>query len=143
MAMLVVLITLSTASSARVNEGSEERTIRSIIEQFYIQVIFVDRDVEELEKGFHSEFNMYVLGDNKIDKRTLDVWTERIRRNKNNPQAKRASYSHQIKLIDVTGPTAVVKIEIHKDSKLEYTDYLSLYKFKEGWRIMTKLFTQH
>ncbi|MCP5049062.1 MAG: nuclear transport factor 2 family protein [bacterium] len=46
-------------------------------------------------------------------------------------------------MIDVTGATAMVKLEVYRDGKRKYTDYLTLYKVKEGWRVMTKLFTFH
>ncbi len=36
-----------------------------------------------------------------------------------------------------------VKIELSKDGKLVYTDYLSLLKFDSGWRIVAKVYHRH
>ncbi|MEM7355177.1 MAG: nuclear transport factor 2 family protein [Acidobacteriota bacterium] len=36
-----------------------------------------------------------------------------------------------------------MKIELSKDGKLVYTDYLSLLKFDSGWRIVAKVYHSH
>ncbi len=45
--------------------------------------------------------------------------------------------------MDVTGNAAVAKIELFKDSKHVYTDYLSLLKFSDGWKITDKVYFRH
>jgi hypothetical protein len=35
--------------------------------------------------------------------------------------------------VDVTGTNAVVKLELYRENKKIFTDYLVLYKFVEGW----------
>ena len=42
------------------------------------------------------------------------------------------------------GQTAMVKLIVHEDKKRnKFIDYLSLYKFQEDWKLMTKLFTMN
>jgi hypothetical protein len=38
---------------------------------------------------------------------------------------------------------AAAKIEISKNGKMVYTDYLSLLKFEDGWRIVAKVYHAH
>jgi hypothetical protein len=45
--------------------------------------------------------------------------------------------------VDVTGNAAIAKIEVFKDSRHVYTDYMSLYKFKDGWKIVNKIYQKH
>ena len=124
--------------------AADESAIKKIVTEFYLEVVFGDRDITELEKEFHPDFNMYVLYQNQIDKRSLQKWTDRLKNARaGNAQAKSPHDTHNFKLIDVTGPAGVVKLEIYADGMLKYTDYLALYKFQEGWRIITKVFTQH
>ena len=142
----VLILAFNGVLFAQKNELVEQdkKAIKEVVEQFYIDVVFGDKNIATLKNGFHSEFNMYVLYDDKIDKRTLQRWTDRLEQVRSgNAQTPKVNYTYQVKLIDVTGPTAMIKIEIYGNAKLKYTDYLSLYKFKEGWKIMTKLFTQH
>ena len=49
----------------------------------------------------------------------------------------------KILAVDITGTTALVKLELHREGKLIFTDYLALYKFSEGWRIVSKTFYKH
>ena len=128
--------------------AKEREAIRNIVEMSYIDVLYYGKDIDDLKKGFHPEFNMYVLSGNKIDKRSLEQWMERLkavraRRSATTNSDDKNRYKHEFKSIDVTGYTAVAKIETFREGKLEYTDYLTLYKFEEGWRVMTKFFTQH
>ena len=37
----------------------------------------------------------------------------------------------------------IVKIELRIEGKHKYTDYLSLYKFNEGWKIVSKIYCDH
>lgn len=38
--------------------------------------------------------------------------------------------------LDVTEDCAAAKVEISKDGRLVYTDYLTLLKFRDGWKIV-------
>jgi len=44
------------------------------------------------------------------------------------------------KSIDISGTAAVAKIEFYVGSKLTFIDYISLYKFESGWKIVSKIF---
>ena len=128
--------------------AKELEAIRHVVELCYIGVVYHGKDIAELEKGFHPEFNMYVLSGNKIDKRSLQQWMDRLKtmRSRTNSMTNsddKNRYKHEFKSIDVTGYTAVVKLEIYYDGKLKYTDYLTLHKFDEGWKVMAKFFSQH
>jgi hypothetical protein len=46
-------------------------------------------------------------------------------------------------LIDVEDQTAVVKLTVNEEGKLKCIDYLTLYKFENGWRVITKQFSMY
>ena len=52
-------------------------------------------------------------------------------------------WQHHFASVDVTGNAASVKIELSKDGKKVYTDYLSLLKFDSGWRVVAKVYHRH
>ena len=39
--------------------------------------------------------------------------------------------------------TASVRVEVFRDGKHTFTDYLLLYKFADGWKIVSKAFYSH
>jgi hypothetical protein len=43
-------------------------------------------------------------------------------------------------LVDITNNEAVARVEVHRDGKHIFTDYLSLYSFADGWKIVGKIF---
>jgi hypothetical protein len=46
----------------------------------------------------------------------------------------------KIPLVHVTGYAAMAIVEIYNEEKQIYTDYMNLYKFGNGWKIVTKTF---
>ena len=52
-------------------------------------------------------------------------------------------WEHHFAAVDVTGDSASVKIELSKEGKKVYTDYLSLLRFESGWRIVAKVYHRH
>ena len=72
---------------------------------------------------------------------TLDEWAGRIEaRAKENPNAPPAPVTAEFTQIDVTGNAAVAKVDVYRSGKHTFTDYLSLYKFPHGWKIVGKIF---
>ena len=45
--------------------------------------------------------------------------------------------------VEVTGTAAICKVELTRGGKLVFTDYLALYKFEDGWKIVGKSFYRH
>ena len=57
--------------------------------------------------------------------------------------ASKNKWEHKFAIVDVTGGSASAKIELFKDGKQVYTDYLSLLKFDSGWKIVAKVYHKH
>ena len=115
--------------------------IKSVIEAAYIAGIHGDQDEGLIRGGFHEDFKMLVLTDNIIDKVGIDDWLTRIEGMKqDNPDLWSAEATHQFKLIDVAGYAAVAVLDVYRGEIHFSTDYMLLYKFDEGWRIVSKIF---
>jgi len=81
----------------------------------------------------------------EISKYPIDVWIKGIEKRKANPNFDKSRVKMDCKIvsIDVTGVCASAKIEASKNGKLIYTDYLSLLKFDDGWKIVAKVYNKH
>ena len=122
-------------------ENVEKEAIKQVIEKAYIQGIHGSQDEETIRSGFHPDFAMLVLQDNIIDKVTIDKWLDRIETMKaDNPELWSAKTTHNFVLIDVTGNAAVAKLDVYKGEVHFSTDYMLLYQFEDGWRIVSKIF---
>jgi hypothetical protein len=132
----------ATTIFAQDNE-SAKKDIESVITKSYIEPLYLYGDLEKIKEGFHEEFRMNVLYNGVYSIRTRDEWIERLRNNSLAGNAVKKTYTWEFNLIDVEDQTAVVKLTINEEGKLKYIDYLTLYKFENGWRVITKQFSMY
>ncbi|MDN5202684.1 nuclear transport factor 2 family protein [Fulvivirgaceae bacterium BMA10] len=52
-------------------------------------------------------------------------------------------FDHEFLHIDITGETASVKLKLIRNGILIFTDYITLLKFGEDWKIVTKIYHTH
>jgi len=118
-----------------------KESIRRVIEKAYIQGIHGNQDEQLVRSGFHEDFAMLVLRDDAIDKVTVDEWLARVEVMKlENPEMWAAETRYSVDLVDVSGYAAVAKLQVFKGEVHFSTDFMLLYRFEEGWRIVSKIF---
>jgi hypothetical protein len=142
---IVVVLLLPAALCAGETEAEKERVaIEEVIESAYIKGMHTEWDAEAALSGFHPEFEMLIFEESAIRKLPIGDWVKSIERNKqNNPDGPQYEITYDIPMVDVTGNAAVAKIELYKDGTHIFTDYMSLYKFEDGWKIVGKIFYRH
>ena len=132
------------AAAAAAAQADEKSAVKAVIQSAYIEGVHVRGDASLMRAGFHPDFRMLVLRDGKMTAVTLDEWAGRIEaRAKENPNAPPAPVTAEFTQIDVTGNAAVAKVDVYRSGKHTFTDYLSLYKFPDGWKIVGKIFQAH
>lgn len=121
--------------------NTDKESIKQVIEKAYIQGIHGNQDEELVKSGFHEDFAMLVLGDNAIDKVTVEEWLDRVEGMKReNPEMWASETRYTFDLVDASGYAAVAKLQVYKGEVHFSTDYMLLYRFEEGWRIVSKIF---
>jgi hypothetical protein len=122
-------------------EDTERQAIRQVIEIAYVQGIHGNQNETTVRSGFHQDFAMLVLQDNALEKVTVEEWLRRIEGMKaDNPELWSAETTHNFQLIDVANYAAVAKLDVYKGETHFSTDYMLLYRFEDGWRIVSKVF---
>lgn len=125
-------------------DEAAEVAIKEVIKDAYIDGIHNVGDPLVIRNGFHADFVMMIQREGKIMKITRDEWIERIvAGKKENPDAKRPKTTHEFRHIDISGNAAIAALDVYKDGEHAYTDYMSLYKFEGGWKIVGKIFQSH
>lgn len=121
--------------------SADEKAIRQVIEEAYVRGIHGTQDESTVKSGFHRDFAMLVLQDDALEKVDIDEWLRRLQTMKtDNPDLWSAETSHEFRLVDVTRYAAVAKLDVHKGDTHFSTDYMLLYRFDDGWRIVSKVF---
>ncbi len=121
---------------------NDKQAIREVIEEAYVNGVHRHQDETKMKDGFHHDFAMLVLSNNEIDKVNVDEWLKRVAEMKEkDPELWKSETSYDFRLVDVTRNAAVAKLDVYKGTTQFSTDYMLLYKFKEGWKIVSKIFT--
>lgn len=145
----ILMLALSVSFFAFTNYYSEmdaaKQEVQSLIESAYINGAFNKLDTKSMKAGFHPDFAIFSAKGEEIRKYPIATWIEGIEKRKANENFDPSKYKweHNFASIDVTGGAATAKVELFKEGKHVYTDYLSLLKFDSGWKIVAKVYHKH
>jgi hypothetical protein len=130
-------------TSSVVFAQADEETVKQVVNLAYVQGIHNGGPIEDIRKGFHPSFQMLRLMNNEVKPLTIEEWITNIEKARKENTAAAVKTEGKFISVDVTGTAAIVELELFRDNKKIFTDYLVLYKFTEGWRIVSKTFYRH
>jgi hypothetical protein len=135
--LLIALITYVSYAQTDVE------AIKKVVTTAYIEGTQNNGSMDDIRKGFHPSFAMLRMLENDVKPLALEDWIRAIETRRKENAANPVRTDGKILSVDVMGNAATVKLELHREGKLIFTDYLALYKFTEGWRIVSKTFYRH
>jgi hypothetical protein len=120
-------------------------TVRQVVNEAYCDGAYNALNTRRMAEGFHPDFAIFGADGDTLEHYPIKTWIGAIEARKAKADFDPASAVRtcQIIAVDVAGDVAMVKAKIFKASQLQYTDYLSLIKFKSGWKIVAKIYTEH
>lgn len=126
------------------SKNAETEAIKESVQKAF-DAYYNNGDIDLIKKYFHPGFNLllltrdnsllYYFRHNLIDRAELQKDRDKY------PPKKRISI--KFLSIDVVGNAATVKQDFYRGKRRTCTDFLSLYKFKEGWRIVSWITYHH
>ena len=139
---LTLTMLLSAPLVARAEALSDEAAIRQLVQQAYVDGLLNLGDLEKTRSGFHPDFVLLGLRNGQLTRFPIADWIASAEKQKAAGQKPPSTTIQKIS-VDITGTAAAVKLELVRAGKLVYTDYLSLYKFNDGWKIVGKIYFSH
>ena len=135
---------LSNAGHAQEFISEDQQAIMDVIQVAYVEGLQNEGDLEKVDSGFHPGFELLGIGKgDQMWKLPIYNWKETtadaVEEGKK-PRNEEELVSINFLSVDVSGTAASVKLEFYVAEKLTYIDYLSLYKFEDGWKIVSKIF---
>jgi hypothetical protein len=127
-------------------EEADKEAIKQVITSAYVNGLQNKGPVADIEKGFHPGFELLGMRNNDLTKWPIYSWIqhhENKLKEDPTPPSEKEKTTCKFPMIDVTGNAAIAKIELYREGEKIFTDYLSLYKFDEGWRIVNKIYFSH
>jgi len=129
-----------------VSAQNDEDQIKKVVTTAYIEGIHNHGETADIGKGFHPCFVLLGIGTDSTTVTLLPIynWIEITKAAKTRAAGVKPPRTDcKFIMIDITGNAAVAKIELWRADKKIFTDYLSLYKFREGWKIVGKIYYRH
>lgn len=142
MIVAILVAMLSAPVFLRAEGASDDEAIKALVQTAYVDGLMNLGDLEKTRAGFHPDFVLLGLQDGKLTRFPIADWIASAEKRKSQGQ-KPPLIVCKILRVDVTGNAAVVQLQLHRDDKLIYTDFLSLYRFPDGWKIVGKIYHQH
>jgi hypothetical protein len=140
-AALIAAALVAPAASPALAQ-SDQDAIKALIQSAYVDGLQNLGDLEKTKAGFHPDFVLLGLRDGTLTRLPIAEWIASAEKRKADG-VKPPLTVCKFLAIDVTGSAASVKLELHQNDKRLFTDYLSLYKFPDGWKIVGKIYYRH
>lgn len=118
------------------NDTLDIQRIRQTV-QLYFDGMYRS-DVEKLKKAFHPSAALMGYFSGNLTRLPLEKWLEMVAA-RPSPAKNGEEYNMSLVSMDLTETVAVVKVRDYYLG-LWFTDYLSLLKIEDTWRIVNKIF---
>ncbi len=140
-----LLVGFTTIYLTEKNSDFEIKEVEALVLKSYVKGAFNDMNYEDMAAGFHEDFAIFRAEGENLVRYEIADWVENTKKKKESADWKLEDniWEHKFPVIDITETSAVVKVELYRNDKHIFTDYLSLLKFDSGWKIVGKVYTRH
>ncbi len=138
----LMAVMLAFSSTAKAQPTGDEEAIKALIQSAYVDGLQNLGDLEKTRAGFHPDFVLLGLRDGQLTRLPIADWIASTEKRKAQGQ-KPPITTCKFLQVDITGQAAMVKLELHRGGQRIFTDYLTLYKFPDGWKIVSKIYYRH
>ncbi|WP_321281679.1 nuclear transport factor 2 family protein [Marinifilum fragile] len=122
----------------------EKEAIKQVIQTAYVDGLQNEGDLDKIDSGIHPDFRLIGIGENNsMWSLPIEEWKKKTKKKKADgkfPRTGDKMVSVKFENIDITGNAAVAKIQFFIGKKLTYVDYIALYKFSNGWKMVNKIY---
>ncbi len=142
--IVLVLLLASGFGLLAQDVEQDKEAIKKVIQTAYVDGLQNEGDTVKIDSGIHPGFNLLGIGkEGKMWAYPIEKWKASVVKKKMDgklPKTGDDFVTVKFDHIDVTGTAAVAKIEFYVGKNLTYVDYIALYKFDDGWKMVNKIF---
>ena len=134
----------STIMLSAQDSSKDKEAIKNVIQTAYVDGLQNEGDTLKIDSGIHPDFNLLGIGkDDSMWAYSITDWKANVVKKLQQgklPKSGDDFVTVKFTSIDITGTAAVAKIEFYVGKDLTYVDYIALYKFDDGWKMVNKIF---
>lgn len=138
--LLSICIFLSATLKAQGNNAEEKEALKKVIVDSYVNGVFNKGDATAIKKGWYYDCDIVIFQKGvwgSILKIPAYFFVERFEKE---PGPHKTGTTYEFTYVHVVGYAGIAIVEIFQERKHIYTDFLNLYKFDDGWKIVTKTY---
>lgn len=142
---LLVLVCTLLAGTVMAADSQDDAAIKEVVDRAYVHGVHIDADPAKIRSGMHESFIMFVRNGDAVTQLTRDAWIARIEASNaaRKADAPKPATTADIQVLDRVGDSAVVRVNLFRDGKQIFTDYISLYRLDGAWKLVGKIFHRH
>ncbi|WP_136465988.1 nuclear transport factor 2 family protein [Flagellimonas onchidii] len=142
--LVVLLLMLFNTLNAQNNFEMEETRIKNLIENCYLNGALNEMNTDAMYEGYHPDFAIFYAQGKELGKLPLNVWVKMVYDYKRSfDDSGLRKFEYEFVQIDINETAAFVKLKLMRNGVLVFTDLLTLLKFENGWKIVTKIYHSH
>jgi len=136
--LLAFLLHLQGVKAAS-DGNTEELEVKNVIE-YAIDAMYNKGDIELIKTHYHPDYELLLLVEgNKLYKMSLNERIQHVKEGQQNQAyPPKEHVSIKFEFVDVAYSTATVKFDYFRAGRQTCIDIMTLYKFEEGWRIVSQ-----
>ena len=138
---------LLSAYSQMVAQSLKEHkaAIEEVIQEAYVDGLYNEGYLLSIEYSMADDFNQIgVNASEEVELKTLSAFLAELNEKKTKGEIPVDKYNEaKVKFlkIDISGRAAQVKLQFYEGGRPTHIDFLSLYRFKTGWKILNLMST--
>jgi len=133
-----LLVLVSGISIARNDKNLEVEPVKKVVQKA-IDANYNNGNIELMKKYYHSRFNLLIVHNNELHYISLKKMIKGVSKKKAKEEyPPKEKISIEFLSVEVAGNAATVKFDYFKGKRRTCIDFISLYKFKEGWKIVSQ-----
>ncbi|MCP5108140.1 MAG: hypothetical protein GY950_32430 [bacterium] len=137
--LFIAALSLTCVSGSDMEK--EKAAVKKVIEDAHVNGFYPKLDEEAVKKGYHKDCDFISYSFIGIVKRSMDARLNFIK--KNFPEPDERGVAHRFLSLTVADRIAGAVMEAHIAGRRELTTHLTLYKLKDGWKIVNEVIYWH
>lgn len=132
---LILLATILATAPAAAQSAQDESAVLAPLEAYMLG--HRTGDATQMDRAFHPDARMTYVSDSGLVIVPISEYIGGMRTR--GPRAQPDTFPRRIAMLNVAGNTAVARIDMELGQTI-FADYMTLHRFPDGWRIVSKSF---
>ena len=150
MKLRILLFSILSVSCIQISQAQSSRNdkaaIEEVIREAYIQGVYNTGYTLSITQGFSPDFKAIIFeGQDQSRVETMNDWLKKAEAAKaaeKLPLQGKDEVSFRITSISISNTVAHVQLEFMVGGKVQHTDYIGLYHYSSGWRLVTMMYEE-